>query len=192
MFGMGMLCDVEIYQCRPSCGDGIRKMIDAEALEVAHPELSFQPVAGCGLTVGPIFKFEDELFAVEEFLVASFLSALHQHFLGCKSRNEFVDIFHSSLCGKEFSRRDVEEGNAHSRLSEVYGSEEIALTTVEHIVTECHTGSDEFGDAALHQFLRQFRVLKLVADGYTESRAHQPWQVVFEGMIRESCHFNVL
>ena len=189
---MGMLCDVEIYQCGAGSHNGIGEMFDAETLEVPDSELSFQPVACCCLAVSPVFEFEDELLAVEEFLVASFLSALHQHFLGGESRNQFVDIFYGPLCGEEFSRRDVEEGNAHARLSEVYGSEEVAFATVEHIVTECHTWSDEFGDAALHQFLRQFRVLKLVADGYTESRAHQPWQVVFEGMIRESCHFNVL
>ena len=49
----------------------------------------------------------------------------------------------------------------------MHGCEEVVLLVVEHIVAHGHTGSYEFGDASLHEFLGELRVFKLVAYSHT-------------------------
>ena len=70
----------------------------------------------------------------------------------------------------------------------MYGCQEVVLLVVEHVVVHRHAGRNEFGDAALDQFLGEFGVFQLVADGHTHAGTYQFGQISVEGMIGETGH----
>lgn len=72
----------------------------------------------------------------------------------------------------------------------MHGSQEVVLPVVQHIVVDGNSRRHQLRDAALHQFLRQLRVLQLVADGHTLAGTYQLGQIGVERMMRETRHFD--
>ena len=60
------------------------------------------------------------------------------------------------------------------------------------VVAHCHTWSDKFGYASLHEFLGKLRVFELVADGHTPASTDEFWQVSVECVVRKSSHGSVV
>ena len=74
----------------------------------------------------------------------------------------------------------------------MHGCKKIILTTRQHIIVHGHTGCHEFGDAALHQFLGELRILELLAYGHPLSGTHKLRQIAVESVMRKSGQFNIL
>ena len=72
----------------------------------------------------------------------------------------------------------------------MHGGEEVVLLVVEYVVVDGHTGGNQFGDAALHQFLGELGVFELVADGHALSGAYELGQVGIERMVGKSRHLD--
>jgi len=68
----------------------------------------------------------------------------------------------------------------------VYGGEEVILAMVEDVVADGDAGGDEFGDAALDEFLCQLGVFELFADGDAFAGADEFWQIGVECVMGES------
>ena len=63
---------------------------------------------------------------------------------------------------------------------------------LQDVVSHDDARSDEFGDAALDQFLGKFRVLKLVADGDAVTGTDETREIGVERVVGETCHLRVL
>ena len=63
---------------------------------------------------------------------------------------------------------------------------------IQYIIIDGNTGSYQFRNTPLHQFLGHLRVFQLVTDGYTFPGTYQFRQIRIQGMMRESRHFNSL
>ena len=71
-------------------------------------------------------------------------------------------------------------------------AEEVIFAEVEHVAVDGNAWSNEFGDAALDEFLGEFRVFELLADSHALAGAHKFWQIRVESMVRKTCQFNAL
>ena len=63
---------------------------------------------------------------------------------------------------------------------------------IQYIIIDGNTGSHQFRNTPLHQFLRQLRVFQLVANSHTLSGPHQLRQIRIQGMMWKSRHLNML
>ena len=72
----------------------------------------------------------------------------------------------------------------------MHGCKEIVLFIVEHIVVDGHTGGNQLRDPTFHQFLGQFRVFQLVADGHPLARTDEFGQVGVECVVGKSGHLH--
>ena len=90
---------------------------------------------------------------------------------------------------KENILASYEIAHAAGTLAEVHSRKEVVLLVVEYIVVDGYTRSNKFGDAALHKFLSQFRILKLVAYRHTTAGTDKFRQIGIKSMKRESGHF---
>ena len=70
------------------------------------------------------------------------------------------------------------------------GCKKVVLVVVKNVVAHSHARRYKLGDATLNQFLCQFRVFELVADGNAMSGAYQFWQICVESVMWKSCHLN--
>ena len=70
----------------------------------------------------------------------------------------------------------------------MYRSQEVVLPTVERGIAQNHARRNQFGDSALHEFLRELRVFQLVADSHALPRSDESWQIGVERMVREARH----
>ena len=71
---------------------------------------------------------------------------------------------------------------------ELHGSHPCVFFLLQRGVGVTHTGSNQLGNPAFHQFLRQFRVFQLVAYRHAPPRAHQLRQIGIQRMEGETCH----
>ena len=71
------------------------------------------------------------------------------------------------------------------------GSKEVVLFVVEHIIRHGHTGSHQFGNTSLNEFLRELGILQLVTDSHALAGTYQFGQVGIEGMMGESRHLGI-
>ena len=69
---------------------------------------------------------------------------------------------------------------------------EVVFAVVEHVAVDGHARRHQFGDAALHQFLGEFRILKLLADSHTLAGAHESWQIGVKSVVGKSRQLDVL
>ena len=189
MANVRVLRHVEIAQDNACRHRGLFQVFHAEAFEVFHLEMLQQFLAGRVARECPVVHFKDKEARAEHLREAGLAAALHQHLFRCKAAQEFVDIFCPPLCHEKLARRDVEQRHAHGRRAVVNGTEEIVFFRVEHIVCHRHARRYEFRDAALHEFLREFRVFQLVADGHAETRANEARQICVERVEGEARHF---
>ena len=136
----------------------------------------------------PVVQFKDTILRSEIFLEVIFPTTVIKHLFWLKIANQLLHIVVCAFASEEFTRRNVEECHATSRLPEMHGGEEVVFLVVEHIVAHCHTRCHQFGDAPFHQCLCQLGIFQLVAYCHSPSSPYQFWQVSVEGMVREPCH----
>ena len=74
----------------------------------------------------------------------------------------------------------------------MYGSEEVVLLIVEHVLIDRHARCHQLRDATLDELLRHLGVFQLVADGHAASCTYQFRQIGVERMVRETSHLELL
>ncbi len=62
---------------------------------------------------------------------------------------------------------------------------------VKQLVVESHSWRNQFGHTAFHEFLGEFRILQLVADGHLVARADKFRKIDIYGVMWESGHLDV-
>ena len=144
------------------------------------------------LSKHPVVQLEGEELAAEVALEHRPLASFEEHLLGAEVVEQLVDVVEGAFCRQKLARRYVQKSHAAGSLSEVYGSQEVVLAVVQHVVVDADTGRHQLRDAALHQFLGQLGVFQLVADGHALARADQFGQVRVERMIGKSGHLDGL
>ena len=115
-----------------------------------------------------------------------------QHFFRSEVGKQFVDIIAVSLSGEELTGGDIEEGDADDMFVEMQAGHPVVLFLREGGVRIADTRCDEFGNTPLDQFLRQFGIFELVANGDTQSCPHEFGQVGIEGVERKARHLQSL
>ncbi len=174
-----------------TCGDNaVFQVLDAEALEILHPKVGREFLVSRVEEIDPVVHLVTEELAAEVALEHRFASPFVQHFLGGEAAQQFVDIVGRAFGHKKLTRRDVEQRHAARLLAEVDRRQEVVLLVRQHRVAHGHARRHQFGDAALHQFLCQFRVFELVADGHAFTCTNQFRQIGVEGMVRKTSHGN--
>ena len=183
-----MLRYFKVLQHGSACHDSAFQVVDAESLEILHAEV-FQQFLACRLLVeNPFIEFEHTMLRAEETLEVGFFPAFKQYFFRLKVGYQFLYIVVGSLRGEEFSGGNVEECHSAGTFAEVDGGEEVVLLVVQYVVRHCHSRRDEFCYAPLHEFLRELRVLQLVAYRYPPASPDELRQVCVECVMRESRH----
>ena len=182
----------QVLQHGSGSHDAVLHVVDTEALERLHLEVAVQLLVGRLLGEHPVVQQERDEPRAEVPLEVVAPLAVVDHLLGLEVAYQLLHIVVRTLADEELARGDVEKRNATGRLAQVDGSEEIVLLVVEHRVLHGHARSHQFGDASLHQFLGQFRVLQLVADGHALARPDQFRQVGVQRVVRESRHLVAL
>ena len=107
---MAYLCVLRLFQVdeHSTCRHGRRlQMLHTEALEVLDVKMFQEFLTSRGVIECPVVEFEDKIFRPVESHEALLTSALHKHFLGRETAEEFVDSFRRSLGKQKFARRDV-------------------------------------------------------------------------------------
>ena len=89
---------------------------------------------------------------------------------------------------KVFTGGYVQKRYAPRSLAKVYGSKEVVLLVLQHIVAHGNTGRNQFGNAAFDESLGKLGVLQLVTDSHTAARTYQFGQIDIESMMRETGH----
>ena len=183
---LSVLCGLQIAQDSSSRRGGKNHLLDAETLQVLRIE-KVEQLAAC-ILVAEIEVVELVAIGLAgEALLVGLLHALDiEHFLGRVVVDELIYIVVGAFGAEEFACRDVEQGDAAAVLVEAYGSEEVVFACIEHVVAHREAWSNEFGDAALYQFLGEFGVLELFAYSYTFTCPDESGQVGIECMIGES------
>ena len=183
-----VLCLLQIEQHRTSRHHPILQVFHAITLQVLCAEVGQEFLAGRLVGVNPVVQFEGEELAAEIAFKHRPLAALEQHLLRPEVRQEFIHIVRRTLRTEELTRRDVEQSHATGRLAEMHRCQKVVLLRVQHIIRQSHTRCDQFRDAPLHQFLRQFRVLQLVADGHPLASPDKFGQIGVQRMIGKPSH----
>ena len=74
----------------------------------------------------------------------------------------------------------------------MHAGQEVVFLVVEYVVVDGDAGGYQFGDAALDEFLGQFRVFELFADGDPFAGAYQFGQIGVEGVVGETGQLDIL
>ena len=117
-----------------------------------------------------------------------FVLTVIEYLLGLEVTHQFLHIIVGTLPCQELTRRDIEERHPTGTLSEMHGGKEIILLVVEHIILHGDTRGHQFGNTTLDEFLGEFRILQLVADGNTLTGSDQFRQISIEGMMGKPRH----
>ena len=121
------------------------------------------------------------------------LAAFEKNCFGLEVAQQFVDVIVVAFGRKELSRRNVEEcDSARPVFPEMHAGQKVVFFVVEDIIVDRNAGRDQLGDTSFDQFLGEFRVFELFADGNPFSRANQFGKVSIECVMRESGQFDVL
>ena len=169
-------------------------------LEVFHPKTfqvlcleMFQKLfAGRGFIEHPILQLECKELASEIPLKHAASTPFEQHFFRSEIVQQLIDVIKISFRGQKFTCRNIQKSYPTSRLSEMNGGQEIVFLVRKHIVVDGHTRCYQLRNATLHQFLGEFRVFQLVANGHTLASPYQFRKVSIKGMERKSRHFHML
>ena len=161
-----VLCLFQILQNGTSSHHAAVKMIHTKALQRLHLEVLQQLLHGKLLGEDPLVHLERDVAHTEVALEVLTVVAVVEHLLRLYAGHQLLHIVVGAFARQVFAGRDIEESHAAGRLTEMHRTEEVVLLVVQHIVAHSHTGSHQFGDAALHQFLSEFWILQLVADSH--------------------------
>ena len=185
-----MLRHCQILQNSTGSNDAILQMLHSETFQILRFKVFQQLLTGSRFCKYPVVQLErEELITEITFKHQAFATFKKNLFRG-KVIQQLVYIIKRSFCSKEFTGRNIEKGNSTGSLSEMNGSQKVILFIVQYIIIDRNTGSNQFGNATLHQLLRHFRVFQLVTDGDTFSGTNQFRKICIKGMMRKTCHFN--
>ena len=187
-----VLCLLKVLQDGPGGNHAVLQVIHAEALHILHAEVLQQLRLGRLLGEHPVVELKGEVLVAELLLKVFLAVAVVQYLLGREVAEQLLHVVAGALAGEKLSCGDVEEGHAAGRLSEVYGSQEVVLLIVQHVVGEGHARRHQLGDAPLDELLGQLRVLQLVADGHALAGADELGQIGVEGVMWKSGHLVAL
>ena len=182
----------EVLQDGSRSDDAVLQVLHAEAFQILHLEMLQQLFACRRLSKHPVVQLEGEELAAEVALEHRPLASFEEHLLGAEVVEQLVDVVEGAFCRQELTRRYVQKSHAAGSLAEVYGSQEVVLAVVQHVVVDADTGRHQLRNAALHQLLGQLGVFQLVADGHALARTDELGQVRVERMIGKSGHLDGL
>ena len=115
------------------------------------------------------------------FLVAS----RHQKFLGGERREEGGYVVYGPFRHLESPGGDIQERSPAPVLVERQACKIIVLLLLKELVIERYARSDKLGHPPLHYFLREFRILKLVAYSHLVPRPDEPREIKVYRMVRK-------
>ena len=188
-----VLGDVEIMQQGTRGYNTHFQVLYAESFQVFRPEMPQQPFGGRFFGENPVFELEGEISVSEMFFEYFSLAAFEKNFFGLEVTQQFIDVIVVAFGRKELSRRNVEEcDSARPVFPEMHAGQKVVFFVVEDIIVDRNAGRDQLGDTSFDQFLGEFRVFELFADGNPFSRANQFGKVSIECVMRESGQFDVL
>ena len=167
-------------------------MVHAETFEVVDLEVFLESLLRGLERERPVLGFKDVELVSKQPLEASAHAVWHEHFLGRIADKQLVHIGSRAFAHKELARGNVQQRDADGTRAEVDGAKEIVLFCLQDVVSHDDARSNEFGDAALDQFLGKFRVLELVADGDAMTGADETREIGVERVVGETCHLRVL
>ena len=91
----------------------------------------------------------------------------------------------------ERSGGNIQKGGSALVLVECQAGEEVVLLLVKQLVVESHSRRNQFCNTSFDQFLGEFRVFQLVADGHLVARTDKFRKIDVYGVVRESGHLDV-
>ena len=103
--------------------------------------------------------------------------------------DSFGGVFALEFGGAKFSGGKIESGEACALSSLRDGREKIIFFGAQRRICRGAWG-DDAGDLSSHQFLRNSRILNLLADGNLETLADQLRDVALGGVVRHTAHRN--
>ena len=183
---LSVLCGLQIAQDGSCRRGGKNHLLDAETLQILRIEKVEQLAARVLVAEIEVVELVAIGLAGEALLIGLLHALDVEHLLGRVVVDELIDVVVGAFSTEEFARRDVEQGDAAAVLVETYSRQEVVFACIEHVIAHREAWSDELGNAALHQFLGEFRVFELFAYSYTFTCPDESGQVGIECMIGES------
>jgi len=182
---------VEVMQYGAGGYHRLGYMGHAEALESVGAELGGEPLLGGVGGEHPVIEVKHGA-AVGYVVVGPLAHTRHaQQLFWAYVADEFVYVSGGALGAEELAGRYVEKGHADLCLVDMDGGKEVVLAGRQGVVVEVDARGDELGDAALHEFFGEFRVLELLAYGHSLAGAHQSRQIGVERVVGESGQLDV-
>ena len=192
MANLRMLGHVQVMEDGSGSHDTQLQVLHAEALQVLRLEMFQESIVGSLGGEDPVLQFIGEEAGTEVLLELRPFGPLEEDLLRHDTVQQFIHIFAGALSRQELARGDIQEGNTRHFLLEMDRRKEVVLLVVQYIIIDSDTRRHQLRDATLHQLLSQLRVLQLVADGHTLTRAHQFRQISIQRMMRETGQFDRL
>ena len=183
-----VLCLLQILQDGPRSNHAALQMIYAKALQVLYAEVLQQLLTRCLVSIYPVVELEGKEAVAKLLFEVLLTTPFEEHFLGLKVTQKLLHIVSCTLACQELASRDIEEGHTKGRFAEMHAGQEVVLLVIQHVIRHSHTWRHQLRDASLHQFLRQFWVLQLIADSHTLACSDQLWQIGIQRMMRKARH----
>ena len=187
---VGVVSIVKVVENGAGGRERRRHVIHAIAFEIFHLEMFAEPLKASLLIEHPVLQLEGEKARTEEALKLLFRASQDQHLFGLQVGEELVDGVDAAFGHDKFARRDVEQRKSAQSVAEVEGGEKVVFLAGKHVIAQGHTRRDQLGDASLHEFLGEFGVFELVADGNAVTGPNELGQVGVECMMGEARHLD--
>ena len=185
-----MLRHCQILQDSTGSNDTVLQVLYSETFQILRFKVFQQFLTGSRFCKYPVVQLECKELVTEITFKHQAFATFKKNFLRGKVIQQLVYIIKRSFCSKEFTGRNIEKSNSTGSLSEMNGSQEVIFFIVQNIIIDRNTGSNQFGNATLHQLLRHFRAFQLVTDGDTFSGTNQFRKICIKGMMRKTCHLD--
>ena len=183
----GVLRLFQIHQQGPGAADSQGIRVDGKALEAVHLKLAPEAlhggivherpfVDGCGVEVS------------ETLFQPLLVPPLNHQFLGLERAQQRADVIQRPLRHLELSGGHVQESGPAAVLFHGEPAEVVVLLLFQHPLTEGNARRNNFRYTAFDQFLGEFGVFQLVADGHFVTGPDQFGEITFYGVVREAGH----
>ena len=190
MLDLGVLSEVEVMQNGTGCHHPLFHIRHAKALQRLRLKVAKQAFHGAVEAHHPIIEFESEhprIKSVGKFVATA---ALNQHLFRGEIIEQLIHIFRATLGSKKFAGGNIQKRNANVLPAKAHRRQEIVFFAIQNRARSHHSRRHQFGDAALHQFFGEFRVLQLVANCHPLPGAHQFGQIGVECVVWKTRHFD--
>ena len=182
-----MLCLFEIDHQGPCGAYAQGESLHRETFQGFDAELAAETVHGCVIHESPFVDRRD--IGVPETLPDPlFAASLDDKLAWGKGREQRADVLQGPFGDLELSGRGIEECGSAAIRFENEAAEEVVLLLFQHVLAERKPRGDDFRNPPLDKFLRETRVLQLVAYRNLVSRPDELVEIVLDGVMRESGH----